>query len=146
MAKVELTEREAATYKIGRYRWLESEELYQGIRPERLYWWERDEHRVEAWLHGWPRVDWDAVQMGNGTYCLGCGKLTGMVCIVPSFDDVNGAEPTDPDWPFQEDDCPLCHREYRDLEVADLERLPLGMLRMALQRKKAALVKEISDE
>lgn len=59
------------------------------------------------WLHGWPRTGHgDTVLIGTGVYCLGCGRDLGVTCV--AFPE--GWEPPGPhpDWPFSQDDCPIC--------------------------------------
>ncbi len=83
----------------------------------------------EAWLKGWPRrgdVVWAAQP-----HCAACGLLLGITCIA-----LSGNEPTEaPDWPFNQEDCPLC--AFRD-EVYRLREGPQDKLteRMLLLQKK----------
>jgi hypothetical protein len=57
------------------------------------------------WLHGWPMTG-DGVLIGAMVHCAGCGRPRGLTCVALGGDwDV----PTvDPDWPFDQDDCPIC--------------------------------------
>jgi ferredoxin len=56
------------------------------------------------WLNGWPRTSLTTVSMGH-SYCIGCGRCVGMVCLVIE----EGVEyPPAPDWPFTQDACPVC--------------------------------------
>lgn len=57
------------------------------------------------WLNGWPRLGRDAVLLGTGVYCVGCGKFGGVTCVAVDFDWT--PPETEPDWPFPEDDCPV---------------------------------------
>lgn len=60
-----------------------------------------------SWLNGWPALDGDlSVLMGTGVHCIGCGWLLGVTTVV--FDE--GWEPPgpEPEWPFAQDDCPIC--------------------------------------
>ena len=88
---------------------------------------------IEKWLNGWKR-DGDIVQTGTAIHCAGCGRVLSLVsCVLiesSSFPDKN------PEWPFQEDDCPICSKEYRDITVEDVTKLPLSILRQAISIKK----------
>ena len=58
------------------------------------------------WLHGWSRLGNSAMLMGTGVHCVGCGKFYGITSVV--FDD-DWEEPSlEPEWPFDEDSCPVC--------------------------------------
>lgn len=63
-----------------------------------------------AWLHGWGRLYPEhggvSVLMGTGTYCVGCGRDQGVICVVIE-DDWEPPGP-EPDWPFPQDACPVC--------------------------------------
>jgi len=71
----------------------------------------------EQWLHGWPRHG-DAVLIGTGTHCAGCGRVTGTFgAVIPEGWEPPGPEPA---WPFPESDCPVCAlREAGRGEPAD---------------------------
>lgn len=63
--------------------------------------------KPQPWLNGWPRLsDGRTVLIGTACHCVCCGKFGGITCV--AFPD--GWEPPgpDPQWPFDEDDCPLC--------------------------------------
>ncbi len=79
----------------------------------------------EAWLNGWSRMG-TSVLVGTGVHCAGCGKFNGIACVAFGPDYV--APEKEPDWPFNEADCPLCMwRENppapRDLLAERAERL-----------------------
>lgn len=59
----------------------------------------------EKWLNGWER-NHTGVLIGTGIHCAGCGKTRGVICVV--FEE--GYQPPKmwPDWPFDEESCPLC--------------------------------------
>lgn len=57
------------------------------------------------WLNGWPRVGTDAVLIGSGVYCAGCGRPQGITTVAVDADWVRPER--DPDWPFPEDSCPV---------------------------------------
>jgi hypothetical protein len=54
----------------------------------------------ETWHEGWHRTG-DQIF----TRCAGCGKTLGVACIAITSDDAPIAEPQ---WPFDEETCPLC--------------------------------------
>lgn len=89
----------------------------------------------EKWLNGWQRQG-DNVQMGTGINCAGCGRVLGVVCVV--IDENWNPPEKGPDWPFPESDCPICSKEYRDITVEDVVKLPLSILRQAIAIKKSA--------
>ncbi len=60
----------------------------------------------ESWLNGWWR-NGGGVLMGTAVHCAGCGKSRGLACVALSFDDPPYPE-KEPDWPFNEADCPVC--------------------------------------
>lgn len=59
----------------------------------------------ESWLNGWPRMGVQVI-IGNATHCAGCGKFNGVTCVVIA-DDWESPEKM-PDWPFDEENCPVC--------------------------------------
>jgi len=89
---------------------------------------------MEKWLNGWHRQG-DTVWMGQ-PHCAGCGRLLAVVCVIIPEDYVFPDKP--PDFPFPQEDCPLCQKEYRTLTVDDLVSLDISMLRKALAIKKSA--------
>lgn len=83
------------------------------------------------WLNGWARQG-ATVLVGTGLHCAGCGKHGGIVCVAFGDDPM----PTrSPDWPFPEDDCPICQLEA---ELAKYPLDPLTARLLALQRSKEA--------
>jgi len=69
------------------------------------------------WLKGWPRIGFDSVLIGTGVFCAGCGKYGGTTCVGIDKDWV---PPTEwPDWPFKQEDCPICELESKVMELRD---------------------------
>lgn len=59
----------------------------------------------EHWLNGWPRIGF-SVLIGSGVHCIGCGTFHGVTCVaIP--EDWQPPEKM-PDWPFEQDSCPVC--------------------------------------
>lgn len=59
----------------------------------------------EKWLNGWCRHGDSAfILLGPNICCIGCGRYGGTTCVVIS---VNLPD-KEPDWPFNERDCPVC--------------------------------------
>lgn len=67
----------------------------------------------EVWLNGWTRRG-AAVFTGGVTRCAGCGADRGVATFV--IPDGYVPPERDPDWPFNEDDCPVC--ELMELTLA----------------------------
>jgi hypothetical protein len=78
----------------------------------------------EAWLKGWKRCGPYADNLNGATCCVGCGGHVGCYCFIPYEDG-----PTEtPDWPFDEETCPVCGPTYRPKEKAEMtlqERLEI---------------------
>lgn len=87
----------------------------------------------EKWLNGWDRNN-DTVLIGTAIHCAGCGRVFGITTV--SFDDDLELPEQLPDWPFPQNNCPLCSNEYRDLTIDDLIKLPISMLRQAIIKKR----------
>lgn len=68
--------------------------------------WRRGDFGRESWLNGWLRSG-DRVYMG-AIFCAGCGKLLGVPAFVITQLDIDSPPAGDPDWPFEEDGCPVC--------------------------------------
>jgi hypothetical protein len=87
----------------------------------------------ESWLNGWSR-DGNTVLLGSSVHCVGCGKSYGTTCVVIP----EGWAPPEknPDWPFDEADCPVCSHHDRPLTVEGLAKLPLSLLRQAIEIRK----------
>lgn len=69
----------------------------------------------EHWLNGWGRMgDYD-VLIGTGVHCVGCGKDEGTVTVVFPAD----YQPPEkyPDWPFDEETCPVHKAVDRFMEA-----------------------------
>jgi hypothetical protein len=77
----------------------------------------------ETWLNGWPRLGEDAVLIGTGVHCVGCGRGRGITCVVIPADWEPPARM--PDWPFPEDACPVCTLSER-LWAAPAPRPPVA--------------------
>jgi hypothetical protein len=92
---------------------------------------------MEEWLNGWARND-DMVLMETSTYCAGCGRLLGIFCA--DIERCSFPEKS-PDFPFSQDDCPLCKRWHRhvNITVGDLIKLDISMLRKAIAIKKSVI-------
>jgi len=78
----------------------------------------------EKWLNGWPRIG-NSVLIGTGSHCAGCGKLHGVTCV--AFSEGYVPPEKDPEWPFQEEGCPVCAMAQREFDswpprVVDLYR------------------------
>jgi|SRR6267154_2657892 len=56
------------------------------------------------WLNGWPLLG-RTVLVGSGVHCAGCGKDFGMTCV--AIPEGYVAPEKLPDWPFDEDNCPV---------------------------------------
>lgn len=88
----------------------------------------------EGWLNGWPRMG-NNVLLGSAVHCAGCGKFSGVTCVVIPL---NWTPPEkDPDWPFEEDTCPICPVS----ESADDERVQIGSNGMAIRSLRGRLPK-----
>lgn len=60
------------------------------------------------WLNGWPRIgDGRTVLIGTGGHCVCCGRCRGIITVAfpPDWEPPG----PDPEWPFGEQDCPLCN-------------------------------------
>jgi hypothetical protein len=69
----------------------------------------------EVWLNGWRR-NGDTVLIQTEVHCAGCGLGLGVVCAMPNFNP----PPSLPNWPFDEETCPVCRLE-------EVELLPLSL-------------------
>ena len=94
---------------------------------------------METWLNGWARIG-DAVLIGTGVYCLGCGEHLGTTTVV--FEEGYTLPDKEPDYPFSKGACPICdnrYKEHTNLLPDDLAKhYSLGELRQALAIKKSA--------
>lgn len=102
-----------------------------------------DETNREGWLKGNHR-NGTLVIHGSSLRCVGCGKTMGMISIAINIDD---PIPGDPDFPFREEDCPVCTNEknWQQYELVPIEILcaqPLARLRLAIQFKKKNIHQE----
>jgi len=59
----------------------------------------------EHWLNGWPRIG-TSVLIGTGVHCVGCGVFHGVTCV--AFEEDWQPPEKMPDWPFEQDSCPIC--------------------------------------
>lgn len=65
---------------------------------------------TESWLNGWHRRG-NRVLIGSSVCCVCCGGDKGITCVIISEGYVFPEK--QPDWPFSEDNCPLCELEKR---------------------------------
>lgn len=65
--------------------------------------WRRGDFGRESWLNGHVRVGGSV-----GGCCAGCGRLLGVSAKWVTSLDIENPPAGDPDWPFEEDDCPVC--------------------------------------
>lgn len=65
---------------------------------------------LPAWLNGNQQVSEDGttVWIYPASYCICCGATKGLVCSVFPDDYV---APSEPDWPFTYEHCPLCKKD-----------------------------------
>jgi hypothetical protein len=71
------------------------------------------------WLNGWPLLNGQRhVLIGGGVHCAGCGRCFGVTCV--SFDEGYVRPEKDPDWPFDEENCPV-HRKPEDDRAPTLD-------------------------
>lgn len=70
----------------------------------------KSRRNMAAWLHGWPRMSKVDVLMGTSLHCVGCGKGQAVICVAfdGSWEHWIKDRP-DPDWPFDEESCPVCY-------------------------------------
>ena len=68
--------------------------------------------------------------MGSGIHCVGCGRLFGVTCVVVSEDYVYPEKK--PDWPFDEDDCPVCG----EMKIDIIEMTTTEVLRKEIEKRK----------
>jgi hypothetical protein len=64
-------------------------------------------NKQRPWLNGWPRMsDGRTVLIGAAVHCVCCGRIHGITCVAfpPDWEPPGSS----PQWPFDEDDCPLC--------------------------------------
>lgn len=91
----------------------------------------------EHWLNGWKR-NGNGILMGASAHCVGCGKCLGLACVAIE-EDWKAPEKL-PDWPFVENDCPVCFGKILEPEPITIEiisMLPLSMLREAIAIRKS---------
>lgn len=88
------------------------------------------------WLNGWRKEKGnDQILVGTSICCIGCGRSLGTVCVV--IDETHQCPSKEPDWPFLQNDCPVCIKEYRGLTPEDIAKYSLSILRKAIKRVKA---------
>lgn len=61
---------------------------------------------TQPWMNGWPRLGLMAMLIGSGVHCVACGRLEGVTCVATPSDWTPPEK--DPDWPFGQDNCPVC--------------------------------------
>lgn len=69
----------------------------------------------EAWLNGWGRIG--RIVIVETVRCAGCGKDQGTATILVP-EDWKMPDKL-PDWPFNEEDCPICELEHRIIELVN---------------------------
>ena len=69
----------------------------------------------QKWLNGWPQVG-NSVLIGSGVHCAACGRSYGITCIAIPLDYITPEKL--PDWPFNEETCPVCANLEDKLEKA----------------------------
>ena len=84
----------------------------------------------ETWLNGWYR-NGSTVLIGPGVHCAGCGRSFGVTCV--AFSEGYVAPEKDPDWPFDEETCPLCATQAVDTKSPSLDER-LAAFKAAKQR------------
>ena len=82
----------------------------------------------------------DSVMVGTMNCCAGCGFHLGLGCIVIEIDREYPTE--DPDWPFDEKDCPIC--AFRKSWLSDYGKPTVEYLADHVDRKtlSAALMRQ----
>jgi len=99
----------------------------------------------ETWLNGHYR-NGDTVLVGATLCCAGCGRHRGLVALAIREDDVLPEK--DPDWPFNEEDCPVCLNLSESARLSsaitkeiaspeDVAKLDWLIIRKAIEIKKA---------
>lgn len=92
------------------------------------------------WLNGWLKEKGnDNILIGTTICCIGCGRHLGTMCVV--IDETYQLPHKEPAWPFAQDDCPICTKEFRGLTPEDIAKYPLGVLRRAVELVIAKRVK-----
>ena len=59
----------------------------------------------EKWLNGWVRGKSPNILVHCNVRCVCCGRDQGTTCVIMTEEDIKRPEP---DWPFNEENCPLC--------------------------------------
>ena len=84
----------------------------------------------EQWLNGWSRLN-GSVLIGSAAHCAGCGKFHGTTCVV--FDNDWAPPEKLPEWPFNEDECPLYkRRDIKEFVIEEIAGLGISILRKAM--------------
>jgi len=93
----------------------------------------------EKWLNGHQRHG-GMVYPGHGR-CAGCGRDFGVGCIVIDENDIFPEK--EPDFPFNEETCPVCRPDIRivpdsvpSLSPEEIAKYPLSVIRKALEIRK----------
>lgn len=84
------------------------------------------------WLNGWQRSG-NSVLIDASVHCLGCGRYYGITCVAYS-DDWERPEEL-PEWPFPQDDCPICQLPPHDANYL-ASKYTIGTLARAIRIKK----------
>ena len=95
----------------------------------------------EKWLNGWHR-DGGIVWMGH-QFCAGCGRLL----AVASFIIDTKLPDKEPDYPFNEGECPVCNPDNRGhLTPEDISKCSFETIRKAIEIKKIEVLDKGTDE
>jgi hypothetical protein len=89
----------------------------------------------EDWLKGWNRVGSCNVLIGVGVHCVCCGKSHGVTTV--SFEEGFEFPKERPDWPFEEENCPLCNYKSEPYTSEQVSKLSLKVIREAIKIKKS---------
>lgn len=78
----------------------------EAVLEERVQIAEDEQKTQQSWMHGWPRLSSHGILIGTGVHCVCCGRCEGVTCV--AFTEDWEPPGPHPDWPFGEQDCPLC--------------------------------------
>lgn len=84
-----------------------------------------------SWLHGHRRTG-GVVLLGSSVHCAGCGVFRGTTTV--EIGEIGGWIPdSEPDWPFDEHDCPVCSQL---LETGLTDKLTARLLALQARKKR----------
>lgn len=96
------------------------------------------------WLNGWKReLGTHFILIKSELCCVGCGRNWGSAAYAHTPGYVESREA--PDWPFPEDDCPVCENSQERETIEDISLLPLSLLRQAIARAKQRVGAMLND-